>query len=146
MGTCRSGQNTGALLPYWGWYCHPLLLSWFLGEIDGACIVWVQFRQSVDQGEDFRRALPARFTDWMVPYQCMNISFEEERANGRYAGLQREFRPSAKVQDSFLGDCRRGFGVDEGPTAIEQFSPEFFRDVDCVQIRRAEGCHKEHEL
>ena len=113
MGTCRSWQIYRCTLTILGVELSSVGTPRFIGEIDVARIVGVQFRQSVDEGEDFRSALPAWFTDWMVPHQCVNISFNEERANGRYAGFQREFRSSTKVQDTFLGVCWSGFGVDE---------------------------------
>jgi hypothetical protein len=36
--------------------------------------------------------------------------------------------------------------MDEGPTAIENPSPEIFRNIDGIEVGRAEGCDKEHEL
>lgn len=36
--------------------------------------------------------------------------------------------------------------MDEGPTAIEDYSSEAFRNIDGIQVGRAEGCDKEHKL
>lgn len=36
--------------------------------------------------------------------------------------------------------------MDEGPTAIKNHSPEVIRNVDRVQVSRAEGCYKEDKL
>lgn len=36
--------------------------------------------------------------------------------------------------------------MDERPTLVENSSPEIFRNIDGIQVGRAEGCDKEHEL
>lgn len=36
--------------------------------------------------------------------------------------------------------------MDEGPTLVENSSSEIFRDIDGIQVGRAESGDKEHEL
>lgn len=36
--------------------------------------------------------------------------------------------------------------MDERPTLVEKSSAEIFRDIDGIQVGRAEGSDKEHEL
>jgi len=118
----------------------------FIWWIDDFRIAGVQSTQPVDKGASFRSAFPGRFTDWMVPNQRVNISFDEERPNSRHTSLQSEFRSSPEVQDTFLWVCGRSVGMEERPTPIENHSSEIFRNVDGIQVGRAEGRDKEHEL
>ena len=104
----------------------PRFILW----IDDSRIAGVQSTQPVDEGAGFRCAFSGRFTDWMVPNKRVDISFDEERSNGRYTGLQREFRAPPEVQDTFFWACGRSFGIDEGPTLVENSSPEIFRNID----------------
>jgi len=121
-------------------------MPWFIRWIDDSRIAGVQSTQPVDEGAGFRGAFSGRFTDWMVPNERMDISFDEESSNGRYTGLQREFCSPPEVQDTFFWICGRSFGMDERPTLVENSSSEFFRNIDGIQVGRAEGGDKEHEL
>jgi hypothetical protein len=76
----------------------------------------------------------------------MDISFDEERSNGRHTGFQREFCASTEVQDTLFWVCGRSFGMDERPTLVENPSSEVFRNIDGIKVGGAEGCDKEHEL
>jgi hypothetical protein len=76
----------------------------------------------------------------------MDISFDEERSNGRHTGFQGEFCASTEVKDTLFWVCGRSFSMDERPTAVENPSSEVFRNIDGIEVGRAEGCDKEHEL
>jgi hypothetical protein len=76
----------------------------------------------------------------------VDISVDEERSNGRHTGLQREFCSPPEVQDTFLLVCGRSVSMDERPTLVENSSAEIFRNIDSIQVGRAEGGDKEHEL
>lgn len=117
-----------------------------LSGVDDIRIVGVQLPQSIDQWFGSRRTVPGRFTHRMVPDKRCNAGLQEKGADDGDAGLQREFRSIPEIKDSFFRVRRRGFRMDERPAPIENRSSQVFRDVDVVQIRRAEGRHEEDKL
>ena len=115
-------------------------------RIDDCRMVGIQLPQSIDQGNGFGRAGHASLAHRMVPHQGRNICFVEEGSDRRSAGVERKFCSSSEVQHAFLRDGRWWFGVNEGPAAIKDCVPKFFRDIDRSQICRAECRHEQDEL
>lgn len=115
-------------------------------RIDDCRMVGIQLPQSIDQGNGFGRAGHASLAHRMVPHQGRNICLVEERSDRRSAGVERKFCSSSEVQHAFLRDGRWWFGVNEGPAAIKDCVPKFFRDIDRSQICRAECRHEQDEL
>jgi len=115
-------------------------------RIDDRRTVRIQLSQSIDQGNGFGRAGHASLAHRMVPHQGRNICLVEERSDRRSAGVERKFCSSSEVQHAFLRDGRWWFGVNEGPAAIKDCVPKFFRDIDRRQICCAECRHEQDEL
>jgi len=88
----------------------------------------------------------SRRTYRMVPDESANISIRQQGADGGQAGLQCQFRPPTEVEHTLFGISRWRFGMDERPTAVENSSSEFRRNVECREISRAECRYKQDEL
>lgn len=123
--------------------CSRWLIKRVLGlvdeGIDASRIVGVQLPQSIDQGFGSGRALPRGIADRMVPNKCRDAGLEEERAYRGDTGFQREFRSVPEIEDTFFLICRRRYRMDQRPAPIKNRSPQVFRDVNRVEIGRAEG-------
>lgn len=82
----------------------------------------------------------------MVPHQGCNICLVEEGSDRRHTSIKRELRSPSEVQHACLWVGGWWFGVNEGPAAIKDRLPKFFRDIDRRQICRAECRHEQDEL
>lgn len=82
----------------------------------------------------------------MVPHQSGDVGIEEKRSHRGRAGIEREFRTSSQIKHAFVRIRGWCLGVKESPTAIKDGPPEFLRDIDRLQIGRAERGHEQDEL
>jgi len=115
-------------------------------RIDDRRMVGIQLSQSIDQWSGFRCAGHASLAHRMVPHQSWNVGIEEKRSDRRSTGVERKFCSSSEIKNAFLRIRGRRLGVNEGPAAIKDRLPKFFRDIDRRQICRAECRHEQDEL
>lgn len=121
-------------------------MRWAAGRIDDRRTVGIQLPQSIDQRKGFGRAGHAGLAHRMVPHQSRDVGIEEKRSHRGSAGVEREFRTCSQIKHAFVRIRGWCLGVKESPTAIKDGLPEFPRDIDRLQLCRAERGHEQDEL
>lgn len=82
----------------------------------------------------------------MVPHHSGDVGIKEKRSDRRSTGIEGEFRSSSQIKHAFVRIRGWCLGVKESPTAIKDGLPEVRRDIDRLQLCRAERGHEQDEL